>query len=88
MLEDLTLQAKAYRLSPADHVTLWTRCANSNCVFQTLDILSAVLVALANLVFGHILQAAGLIFVYASLSCNVVMLTRPQLLGRQIATSC
>lgn len=69
MLED-TLQARVCRLSPAHHVTLETHCVNFNCVFQTLDILSAVLVALANLVFSHILQAARLIFVYASLSCN------------------
>lgn len=87
MLED-TLQTRVCRLSPAHHVTLETHCVNFNCVFQTLDILSAVLVALANLVFSHILQAARLIFVYASLSCNAVMLTRPLLLGKQIATSC
>lgn len=85
MLED-TLQARVCRLSPAHHVTLETLC--EFCVFQTLDILTAVLVALANLVFSHILQAARLIFVYASLSRNAVMLTRPLLLGKQIATSC
>lgn len=65
MLED-TLQAKVCTLSPAHHI----HCVNFNCVFQTLDILSAVLVALASLAFSHILQAARLIFVYASLSCN------------------
>lgn len=88
MLED-TLQAKFCRLSPAHHVTLGTHCVNFNHVFQTLDsILCAVLVALANLVFSHILQAARLIFVYASLGWNAVMQTRPLLLGKQIATSC
>lgn len=69
MLED-TLQAKVCRLSPAYHVTLGTHCVNFNCVFQTLDILRVVLVALANLMFSHILQAARLILVYVSLSCN------------------
>lgn len=58
------------KFPPTHDVTLETHCVNFNCVFQTVDILSGVLAALANLVFSHILQAARLIFVYASLSCN------------------
>lgn len=63
------LQAEVQWLSPADHITLGTH-VNCKRLFQTLDILSAVLVALVNLVFSHILQAVRLIFVYASLSCD------------------
>lgn len=64
------LQAKVQGLSPADHITLGTHYMNFKRLFQTLDILSAVLVVLVNLVFSHILQAVRLIFVYASLSCD------------------
>ena len=62
------LQAKFQGLTPADHITLGTHDVNFECLFQTQDILDAVLVALANLVFGHILEAVRLIFVYAFLS--------------------
>lgn len=77
------LQAKVQGLSPADHITLGTHYVDFKHLFQTLDILSAVLAALANLVFSYILQAVRLIFVYASLSCDVNLL-----LGKQIAISC
>lgn len=65
---NIFLQAKVQGRLPADHISLGIHYINFKCLFQTLDMLSALLVASANLVFSHILQAVRLIFVYASQS--------------------